>query len=805
MLESVERVFRRGAVMPLIKGRRRFFPSRLSGFTRSLSARSLILLSIVIVLALGISLSLAEINRGRKEFSRKLLRQARFLENGLDMKELSKLDGNADDMSKPEYSRLKQQLINISEIFPDFQYVYLMSINSDGNMVFLVDSAIAGSEDESLPGELCEDKDLLTVFETGRGAVMPLMPDKLGTMITVAVPVVDPDSDAVFAVLGIDIDSEDWGGLNLSYALLPIIFSLTLVLIAFIYYFLVRWRERLPSEKLEKRFVRYLDSLIFLVVGVTVTLFSTFIVHEQQKELRNSAFITLAEGRAHYVIEKIANLRDYELEGLSRFFESSCVVEKDEFRNYTQSLTSNGLMNTWFWVERVKVSESPSSESRSGQSDFEQFSIWNFEFEDENVDTFNSSEEFRYPIKYVEPFEEYGTLAGLDLGSNLLIRATIDKAISCGLITATDPFVIPNHDDSGPHFLVFKPVLGNSKDFIGLVGALVHPESFVKTLPVLDSEGDPKVILGLYQILEDGSPYLLFSLGHDYAFSVNPSAHSSLWHYDVGELNLVIPFFVFGRVFAVVAHPGPDFSAVYPLDNWILVLAFGFTLTFSLSLLVGYLTNRRFHLEREVRERTEELRESLGILSQTMEASINVLASAVDLRDPYTAGHQRRVAELSVAIGKKLGLEEDRIRGLRLSAMIHDVGKIQVPAEILSTPRRLTDLEFDLIKLYPAAGRELFKDIEFPWPVADAIYQHHERLDGSGYPEGITGEKIILEARIIAVADVVEAISSHRPYRPSLGIDAALDEIRKGKGRLFDPEVVDACLELFDEGFSFSD
>ncbi len=184
---------------------------------------------------------------------------------------------------------------------------------------------------------------------------------------------------------------------------------------------------------------------------------------------------------------------------------------------------------------------------------------------------------------------------------------------------------------------------------------------------------------------------------------------------------------------------------------------------------------------------------------------MNVLASAVDLRDPYTAGHQRRVAELSVAIGKKLGLEEDRIRGLRLSAMIHDVGKIQVPAEILSTPRRLTDLEFDLIKLHPAAGRELFKDIEFPWPVADAIYQHHERLDGSGYPEGITGEKIILEARIIAVADVVEAISSHRPYRPSLGIDAALDEIRKGKGRLFDPEVVDACLELFDEGFSFSD
>ncbi|MBN2220535.1 MAG: CHASE domain-containing protein [Kosmotogaceae bacterium] len=789
--------------MPLIKGRRCFFPKRLLGFARSFSARSFLLLSIVVILALGISVSLAEINRGKKEFSRRLLRQARFLESGLNKKELSTLNGNIDDMSKPEYSRLRKQLANTSEIFPNFQSVYLMRIDDEGNMVFLVDSAIAGSEDESLPGDLYEDKDLLMVLETGRGAVMPLMSDKWGTWITVAIPIIDPYSDEVFAVLGVDIDSKDWGGFILSYAVLPIIFSFTLIFIAIISYFMVRWRERLPSEKLEKRFSRYLESLIFLAVGVTVTVFASFLVNEQQKELRNSAFITLAESRAHYLTEKILSLRDHELEGLSRFFESSIAVEREEFRNYTQSLTSNGLMNTWFWVERIKVSESLSLEPKSGQSEFEQFSIWSFG--DQDVDTFDSSEEFLYPIKYVEPFEEYGTLAGLDLGSNLLIRAAIDEALSYGLITATDPLIIPNHDGSGPHFFVFKPVFGNSEDFVGFVGALVHPESFVKTLPVLDSEEDPTVILGLYQILEDGSPYLLFSMGHNYGFSINPSAHSSLWHYDVSGLNLVVPVFVFGRVFAVVAHPGPDFSTVYPLDNWIFILAIGLTLTFSLSILVGYLTNRSFHLEREVGKRTEELRESLEIVSKTMEASVNVLASAVDLRDPYTSGHQRRVAELSFAIGKKLRLEEDRIRGLRLSAMIHDVGKIQVPAEILSTPRRLTDLEFDLIKLHPTAGHELFKDIEFPWPVADAIYQHHERLDGSGYPEGISGEKIILEARIIAVADVVEAISSHRPYRPSLGIDVALDEIRKGKGRLFDPEVVDACLELFDEGFSFSD
>jgi HD-GYP domain-containing protein (c-di-GMP phosphodiesterase class II) len=261
---------------------------------------------------------------------------------------------------------------------------------------------------------------------------------------------------------------------------------------------------------------------------------------------------------------------------------------------------------------------------------------------------------------------------------------------------------------------------------------------------------------------------------------------------------------LFGRLFVIVAHPGPDFSVVYPMNYWIFILAIGLTVTLSLAVLIGSLGNRSFHLEREVGKRTEELRESLETVSKTMEASVNVLASVVDLRDPYTSGHQRRVAELSVAIGKKLGFEENRLTGLRLSAMIHDVGKIQVPAEILNTPRKLTNLEFDLIKLHPTAGCELFKDIEFPWPVADAILQHHERLDGSGYPEGISGDQIILEARIIAVADVVEAMASHRPYRSSLGLQAALDEIRSGKGKLYDARVVDACLELFDKGFNFT-
>jgi len=182
------------------------------------------------------------------------------------------------------------------------------------------------------------------------------------------------------------------------------------------------------------------------------------------------------------------------------------------------------------------------------------------------------------------------------------------------------------------------------------------------------------------------------------------------------------------------------------------------------------------------------------------------MAFAVESRDPYTAGHQRRVADLAHAIGSEMGLSEERLVGIRMGGIIHDLGKISVPAEILSKPSRLNEHEFGMIKLHPQVGYDILKKIDFPWPIAQMVYQHHERMDGSGYPQGLSGKKILLEARILAVADVVEAMASHRPYRPALGIDKALEEILKNKNVFYDPEVVDACLKLFKEkGFEFND
>jgi len=194
-----------------------------------------------------------------------------------------------------------------------------------------------------------------------------------------------------------------------------------------------------------------------------------------------------------------------------------------------------------------------------------------------------------------------------------------------------------------------------------------------------------------------------------------------------------------------------------------------------------------------------ERKQGVARLRKAMGATVQAMAIVVETRDPYTAGHQRRVADLARSIASEMGLPKNTIEGIRTASAIHDIGKISIPTEILSKPTRLSDTEFSLIKIHPQAGYDILKDIEFPWPVARMVLEHHERMDGLGYPNGLEGENILLESRIIALADVVEAIASHRPYRPSLGIDMALEEIVKNRGTQFDPEAVDACLRLFKE------
>jgi putative two-component system response regulator len=232
------------------------------------------------------------------------------------------------------------------------------------------------------------------------------------------------------------------------------------------------------------------------------------------------------------------------------------------------------------------------------------------------------------------------------------------------------------------------------------------------------------------------------------------------------------------------------------------------------------LSNYRKKLEAEVTGRTEELtqalenlqqdiierklaemelRQTLESLRKAVNTTIQVMVSTIEMRDPYTSGHQTRSAHLACAIATEMGLPQEKIDGIQMAGSIHDIGKLSIPAEILSKPTKLTNTEFSLIKEHSRSGYEILKDMESPWPLAQIVYQHHERMDGSGYPRNLIGDEIIMEARIIAVSDVVEAMASHRPYRPALGIDAALGEIEKKRGTLYDNAVADVCLKLFRE------
>jgi putative nucleotidyltransferase with HDIG domain len=206
---------------------------------------------------------------------------------------------------------------------------------------------------------------------------------------------------------------------------------------------------------------------------------------------------------------------------------------------------------------------------------------------------------------------------------------------------------------------------------------------------------------------------------------------------------------------------------------------------------------------RRRREAEEKLLQSYDRLHRGFLTTLQAFATALEFRDPYTSGHQRRVADLATAIARRMGKDGNFCEGIYMASIVHDIGKIYVPAEILTRPSRLNELEFKFIQMHVETGYEILKNIDFPWPIAETVYQHHERLDGSGYPRQLRGDRISKESRIVAVADVVEAMATHRPYRAALGVDAALAEVRRGAGTLYDTEVVDACGSVFAEGFVF--
>ena len=267
------------------------------------------------------------------------------------------------------------------------------------------------------------------------------------------------------------------------------------------------------------------------------------------------------------------------------------------------------------------------------------------------------------------------------------------------------------------------------------------------------------------------------------------------------ESFLTAPLIAGGRVLGMINLSSPRPNAYTESDLRLLS-------TVSNQAVIAIENARLFQaVQQELTERKraeEELQDTLEKLRKTLGGTIQAVASTVELKDSYTAGHQRRVADLARAIATEMGLSKDQIDAIRMAGVVHDIGKISIPAEILSKPGELNLFEIGMIKAHPQTAYDVLKEIDFPWPVAGIVLQHHERIDGSGYPQGLSGDEIMLEARILAVADVVEAMAFHRPYRSARGIDRALEEISQNRGILYEPEVVDTCLRLITEkGFAF--
>ena len=253
-------------------------------------------------------------------------------------------------------------------------------------------------------------------------------------------------------------------------------------------------------------------------------------------------------------------------------------------------------------------------------------------------------------------------------------------------------------------------------------------------------------------------------------------------------------FWIIDSILTVITSTDSSFfSMLIGIDTrgfWQRLIVLCFLLIFASH--VQYTAKKR-------REAEEKLEQTLEILKRAVGTTIQILVYALESRDPYTAGHQSRSANLASAIATEMGLDQDKIEGIHMAGIVHDIGKITIPSEILIKPTKLTNIEFSLIKQHSLNGYEMLKNVESPWSLAEIVYQHHERMNGSGYPRNLKGDEILLESRIMVVADVVEAMASHRPYRPALGIEAALEEIEKNKGILYDDAVVDACLILFRE------
>lgn len=540
------------------------------------------------------------------------------------------------------------------------------------------------------------------------------------------------------------------------------------------------------------RILLWIAPLAVLSAGLVITLLLWDVVRLNALKELQSEFDSEVRVVHTRIDERLDDYSDI-LRGASGLFAASRSVERGEFRAYVDAQrlaqTYPGIQGVGFSV-LVPARERQRLISAIRGEGFPQFEI--------------TPPGLRDPysaIIYLEPFDWRNQRAfGYDMFSEPVRREAMERARDRDGPAISGKVILKQETENGVQngFLMYMPVYRNNVPHKTLDERRSHLVGWVYE-PFRMNDLMSKGVLGRYLDtvkdeldieIYDGDSTDRKNIMFDSRF-IPPETQPQFVSSQTRQH--------FGRNWTIVVRSLPALEAKLQAGQTRTILWGGMAISLLLTSIVWLLTTTNARATRLAEGMSEKL-------SVTLTQTIAAMAAVIEMRDPYTAGHQRRAADLARAIAGHLGVSSEQFQALNLAAMIYEIGKIQVPAEILNKPGQLDKVDYELIKTHAQAGFDILREIDFPWPIAEIVQQHHERRDGSGYPSGLADEQIMLEARIIAVADVVEAMCSHRPYRPALGVDAALDEITEKRGILYDPEVVDACVKLFRKrGYRFPD
>lgn len=572
------------------------------------SVNRIVWLAVAVILAAGSLFTWWAAQSTDRDMRADLLRKTRLLADAVHLKGLAALSGTEKDLTSPEYLRLKDQLAAARHAFPDSRFLYLMGRKPDGRLFFYADSEPEGSEDESPAGQIYEEASEVTrrVFTTGRAETDGPVSDRWGTWVSALVPLTDPRTGGIMAVIGMDIDARDWQGILIRKMTVPMAVTFALVIIVLGGAALLQWRRNLPPERQSEWLPRHSEAVITAAVGLTVTLFVAYKAYDVQDRARQETFSRLATAKAAGITEAMRDIRSNQLEGLARFFESSIHVERREFESYAGYLTEDPAVQSWQWIPAVPAKGRERTEEEALRNGLGNFEIWERDAEGKRTEV--KTRRAHYPVFYIEPMAGNEAMLGYDMGSEPGRLAAIEKALVTGLITATDPVTLGEETDTQKGIIVFRPVYGRQGDLQGFAACTLQVDTMLMRAVRRPGDEEAAVILGLYQIEADGRKQLLTITSPEH--TVKEHAVSGLRHYSDDAFAIVTLLFAYGKTYAVEAHPGPAFAGFHPGRAGLFSGVAGFALTSLLALLTGFLGNRRYTLEWQVRERTAQLQES---------------------------------------------------------------------------------------------------------------------------------------------------------------------------------------------------